>query len=120
QFPFFPYITADDRFIGLAYHWDFEPHCWLLSHLETVSFDFRAEFIKTYDQLLVDCPEDYDSYYYLSEDMRESFALAHRRIPLLHRNGGFYLLSPRSGRLTRAKPENYQRFGPYRKEPAEA
>ena len=25
QFPFFPYITADDRFIGLAYEWEFEP-----------------------------------------------------------------------------------------------
>ncbi len=30
QFPFFPYITANDRFIGMTYHWDFEPTCWVI------------------------------------------------------------------------------------------
>jgi hypothetical protein len=70
--------------------------------------------------LLVDCPEDYDSYYYLSEEMREVFLQTRRRIPLLHRNGSFYLLSPRSGRLSGADPAKYRRFGPYRNEPAAA
>lgn len=118
QFPFFPYITADDRFIGLAYHWDFEPTCWLISHLDTISPQFLTEFVETYDKLLLDCPEDYDSYYYLSEEMRAAFIQARRRIPLLHRAGGFYLLSPRSGRLSLADPGKYRRFGPYRNEPA--
>jgi hypothetical protein len=63
---------------------------------------------------LLDCPEDYDSYYYLSEEMRADFIRARRRIPLLHRAGGFFLLSPRSGRLHPANPDKYRRFGPYR------
>ncbi|HPO57326.1 MAG TPA: hypothetical protein PLV53_00630 [Anaerolineaceae bacterium] len=37
QFPFFPYITADDRFLGLACEWEFENMCWVISHLETVT-----------------------------------------------------------------------------------
>ncbi len=114
QFPFFPYITSDDRFIGLAYHWDFEPWCWVISHLEQVSPAFRHEFIETYDRLLIDCPEDYDSYYYLSEDMRTEFARRRRRIPILHRNGHNYLLSPKNEKLQKAAAEKFRKFGPYR------
>jgi hypothetical protein len=50
--------------------------------------------------------------------MRENFIQARRRIPLLHRAGGFYLLSPRSGRLRPSDPAKYRRFGPYRNERA--
>jgi hypothetical protein len=41
QFPFFPYITAGDRFIGLAYEWACEPTCWVISHLEKVTPVYR-------------------------------------------------------------------------------
>jgi hypothetical protein len=37
QFPFFPYVTEDYRFIGLAYEWEFENTCWVISHLDSVS-----------------------------------------------------------------------------------
>jgi len=114
QFPFFPYITADDRFVGLAYHWDFEPSCWVISHLGAVTETYRREFIQTYDRLLADWPDEFDSYAALSEDMRDHFGGQRRRIPLLHRRGGFYLLSPGSERLQRVDPEFLPRFGPYR------
>lgn len=113
QFPFFPYITSDDRFIGLAYHWDFEPYCWVISNLAAVTADFRREFIDTYDSLLIEYPEDYDSYYYLSEDMRSEFMKRRRRISILHRDGNFYLLSPKSERLQRAMPDRFRKFAPY-------
>ena len=113
QFPFFPYITADDRFIGLAYNWDFEPFCWVISNLDQVSTAFRQEFIQTFDALLGDWPDEYDSYYYLSEDMRAHFSKIKRRIPILHRNGGYYLLSPKNDRLYRVEPGQFKRFGPY-------
>jgi len=118
QFPFFPYITSDDRFIGLAYHWDFEPYCWVISHLGEVTLKYRDEFISTYDALFAQLPEDYESYYFLSEDMREDFIRRRRRIPILHRNGGYYLLSPKSGRLEQADPKAFRKFGPYRDEAA--
>ena len=52
QFPFSPYITADDRFIGLTYNWDFEQVCWVISNLDQVTPAYRQEFIDLYDRLL--------------------------------------------------------------------
>ena len=46
--------------------------------------------------------------------MRVAFTARHRRIPLLHRNGQDYLLSPGSERLTRVNAVQFKRFGPYR------
>lgn len=113
QFPFFPYITADDRFIGLAYHWDFEPYCWIISHLKDVTLAFRKEFVRTYDTLLSDYPADYDSYYYLSEDMRDHFLQEGRQIPILHRDSGYYLLDPSNDQLKKVLPDQFLSFGPY-------
>lgn len=114
QFPFFPYITEDDRFIGLTYHWDFEPYCWVISNLGEVTIRYRDGFISIYDALFALLPEDYESYYFLSEDMREEFIRRRRRIPILHRNGGDYLVSPKSGRLERVDAGVFRKFGPYR------
>ena len=46
--------------------------------------------------------------------MREEFIRRRRRIPILHRNGGDYLLSPKSGRLERVDAGAYRKFCPYR------
>jgi hypothetical protein len=48
--------------------------------------------------------------------MRAAFAAQRRRIPILHRNGGFYLLSPGSERLACSDPRVWRKFGPYRNE----
>lgn len=115
QFPFFPYISADDRFLGLAYEWIFEPQCWVISHLEMVSAAYRSVFVQTYDAIFALWEEEFDSYALLSEEMRAHFADQKRRIPLLHRDGGCYLLSPASERLRRTDPAALPGFGPYRK-----
>jgi hypothetical protein len=114
QFPFFPYITADDRFIGLAYEWEFEETCWVISHLEAVTATYRDEFIRVYDDLFAHWGEEYEGYAGLSEQMREHFSSQKRRIPILHRNGANYLLSPASERMQRVSPHQFRRFGPYR------
>ena len=114
QFPFFPYITSDDRFIGLAYEWEFEKSCWVISNLSAVSVAYRREFVQIYDVLLSIWYAEYLSYADLSEDMRLNFSANKRRIPLLHRNGGYYLISPASERMQRVLPEHLPRFGPYR------
>jgi hypothetical protein len=116
QFPFFPYISVDYRFIGLAYEWDFEPTCWVISNLGRVTDVYRAEFIRTYDELFAQWQAEFDSYVILSDQAREHFAIQRRRIPLLHRNGGYYLVSPNSERMQRVPPERLPRFGPYRVE----
>jgi hypothetical protein len=114
QFPFFPYVTYDYRFVGLAYDWDFEPACWVISHLETVTSAYRAEFVSTYDEMFSSWQEELECYAILSEDMRIHFSAHKRRIPLLHRNGGYYLVSPDSERMQRIPVERFKRFGPYK------
>jgi hypothetical protein len=113
QFPFFPYITSRDRFLGLAYHWDFEATCWVISNLERVNLAFRQSFVTVYEQLFDLWEEDFDAYAITSEDMRAHFAAQKRRIPILHCNGGYYLLSPVSERLQRISCVQFKHFGPY-------
>ncbi|HEX7974372.1 MAG TPA: hypothetical protein VF498_08185 [Anaerolineales bacterium] len=103
QFPFFPYITSDGIFIGLAYEWDYEATCWVIVHPEVVTDAYREEFVRTYDGLFESWPEIYESYAWQSEDMRLHHLARSRRIPLLHRNGRSYLLSPGSERLRRTR-----------------
>jgi hypothetical protein len=112
QFPFIPYVTADYRFIGMAYDWEFEQVCWVISHLERVTAAFRSEFIATYDRLFALWQDEFESYAARSADMREHFALRKRRIPILHRNGGAYLLSPASQRMEKVPIDRLPRFLP--------
>jgi hypothetical protein len=114
QFPFFPYVTSDYRFLGLAYEWEFEPTCWVISHLEQVTETYRREFVAIHDRLFAFSQEIFENYAFHSERLREAFAAQRRRIPILHRNGGFYLLSPASERLVKTPAERLPRFGPYR------
>lgn len=116
QFPFFPYVSYDFRFLGLAYEWEFESTCWVISNLGQVTEAYRGEFIQTFDALFAEMPDELQAYAIHSDQMREVFANQHRRIPLLHRNGGFYLISPNSERLQRVPPEVFRRHGPYQDE----
>ena len=114
QFPFFPYISVDYRFVGLAYEWEFENTCWVISNLGRVTDAYRQEFVATYDAMFEQYPQDFDSYAILSDQVRARFIEKRRRIPLLHRNGGYYLISPASGRRARVKVEDLSRFGVYK------
>jgi hypothetical protein len=113
QFPFFPYITSDFRFIGLGYDWDFTETCWVISNLHKVTNDYIREFVATYDHLFATWLEDLDSYAALSEEMRDHYASINRRFPILHRNGKTYLVSPKTESMRRIEPSNLPRFGPY-------
>jgi hypothetical protein len=114
QFPFFPYVSSGLQFLGLAYEWEFESVCWVISNLDEVSETYRQEFIQVYDRLFDLWPEEFNSYIIRSEDLRAHYTAIKRRILILHRNGGYYLLSPVSERLQRVTPSQLPRFGPYR------
>ena len=113
QFPFFPYITSDFRFIGMTYDWEFTDKCWVISHLDQVTSEYRKEFVATYDKLFSIWLEDMDSYALLSEETRDHYAAKNRRFPLLHRNGKFYLVSPKSEKISRIQPSMLKKFPPY-------
>ena len=113
-FPFFPYITRDDRFIGMSYYWGYEKQCWVISNLAVVSAAYRTEFFAAFDEILFSLPGEWESYWKLSTNMRRVFSRRKRAIPLLHRNGGCYKVTPRSGRIRRVAVESTAKFGPYR------
>ena len=113
QFPFFPYVTSDYRFIGLAYEWQFEPVCWVISNLAEVTAKYREEFVQTHDRLFTLFQNEFETYAYHSELLRGEFVRRKRRFPLLHRNGGNYLVSPKSERLESVAAERLPRFGSY-------
>ncbi|MBN1148961.1 MAG: hypothetical protein JXA78_17010 [Anaerolineales bacterium] len=113
-FPFFPYITREGWFVGMTYYWQFENQCWVISNLEVVTAQYRAEFIAAFDDLLYRIPGELDCYRDLSASMRRVFSRWKRAIPLLHRNGGFYKVTPRNGRMRRADPAWLPKFGPYK------
>ncbi len=114
QFPFFPYVSTDYRFLGLACEWEFESVCWVISHLEAVTEAYRHEFIATHDRLFALEQDIFEAYAAHSEKMRAEFARTRRRIPLLHRDGGFRLISPASERMARISAAGLPRFGFYK------
>ena len=114
QFPFFPYVTSEYRFIGLAYEWEFESKCWVISNLSSVTEKYRDEFIHTYDKLFATFQDEFEQYAYHSERMRAHFIKQKRRFPLLHRNGDCYLVSAGSERLQLTNVNRLRRFGFYK------
>jgi len=113
QFPFFPYVTEDFRFIGLTYYWDFSHQCWIISNLNQVTDTYRREFVQTFDDLFNLWPEEMESYAIKSEEMRAEFIRKKRRIPILHRNGNDYLLSPKSEKLHLSSADKFLKFDPF-------
>ena len=113
QFPFFPYITTDYGFLGLAYNWEFEEQCWVINNLEQVTLAFRENFVQVYDDFFSRWPHELDHYANRSEQMREHFIAQKRSIPLIHREGGFYLLRPLNERIRPVDPSRLPKYGPY-------
>jgi hypothetical protein len=112
-FPFFPYITRQSELIGLAPYWEYADRCWVISNLQVVSPVYREEFIRTYERIFARMPEELENFRYFSTLMRRVFGRRRQAIPLLHRNGSFYKVTPRNGRLRRVPPEKLPKYGPY-------
>ena len=113
-FPFFPYISSDYRFLGLACEWEFESVCWVISNLSQVTDEYRAEFIRTFDYLLATFDDIFESYSIHSRKLRARYGSRKKRFPLLHRNGRAYLVSPISERMQRVEATRLPRFGFYK------
>lgn len=113
-FPFFPYISSDYRFLGLACEWEYESVCWVISNLNQVTSQYRAEFISTFDYLLATFDEVFESYSIHSVKLRAHYESKKKRFPVLHRNGKNYLVSPVSERIQRVQTDQLPRFGYYR------
>jgi hypothetical protein len=114
QFPFFPYVTSEYRFIGLAYEWEFESACWVISNLSRVTPQYRRDFVRTYDKLFALFQEEFEHYAAHSQRMRAEFVRRRKRFPLLHRDGGIVLVSAASERVRHVDAARLPGFGFYR------
>jgi hypothetical protein len=113
SFPFYPYVTLEGEFIGLTYYWEYEDRCWIVSHLDSVTSEYRLEFIAAYDTLFEWYPDEREAFRQHAQRVRRLFSRGKRAIPLLHRNGGTYKITPRNGRMRRVDPASLPKFGPY-------
>lgn len=111
-FPFFPYINKEG-FIGLAYYWEYEDRCWVINHLEAVTPQFVAGFVRAFDELLARMPGEREIFGYHSAVMRRYFGHRKRPMPLIHREGFFCEVDSRSGCIQPADPKTWPKFGPY-------
>ena len=97
----------------MSYEWQFEHQCWIISHLNQVSQEYRQEFVNSFDEIFNLWPEEMESYAIKSEEMRSTFQERHQRIPIFHRNGKDYLLSPSKEKLNLSNLLKYRKFYPY-------
>lgn len=119
-FPFFPYVTRQKQFIGLAHYWDFEDRCWVASNMQIVERKFIDEFVAAFTAVFAKDSEEWDTYIQHSAIMRRVFSRWKRKIPLLHRDGGAFLIAPSSGEMTACDPAEFPKLGPYKSEAAYA
>ena len=115
-FPFFPYITREREIVGLAYYWTFEDRCWVISHLEIVTPDFVRECLAAFETIFAEDPLEFDTNRDQSADMRRLFTRRNRVIPLVGRDGGYFVVEPRTHRIRPATPDEFPRHGPYKNE----
>jgi hypothetical protein len=114
SFPFYPYITRENEFIGLSYYWEYEDRCWVISNLDAVTPEYRSAFVSVYDAIFEIDPQERLNYSYHASIMRRIFGRKHRSIPLLHKDGFTYELNPNNGQLHRVSVDHLPKFDPYR------
>jgi hypothetical protein len=115
-FPFFPYITRENEIFGLSYYWVFEDRCWVISHLEIVTPEFVRDCLAAYEAIFAEDRLEYDVNRDQSAAMRRVFTRWNRVIPLIGRDGGSFVVEPRTHKVRPARPDEFPRHGPYRGE----
>lgn len=85
----------------------------MISNLHVITRQFLDEFVETFDSLFEMTPDERDHFAEYSEYMRTEFQRLGRAIPLLHRNGNAYKISPGNERIRRAAIDKMPKFGPY-------
>lgn len=113
-FPFFPYLSRQNELWGLAYYWQYEDRCWILSHLHRVRPAFVQAALAAYRQLFVWYPQEREAFRYHSQVMRRVFGRWGRKVPLLHRDGFVYVIDPSTEALERVDPASLPKHGVYR------
>lgn len=114
QFPFFPYVSEDYEFLGLAYDVAFEEKCWIVSNLAQVTDAYRAQFVATFDQIFALFQDEFDGYALRSAEARKFFAVQGREFAILLRDGGVGMVNPIGEGIRPIEADQLEGFGAYR------
>jgi len=112
-FPFYPYITRDDKLLGLATYWGFEDRCWLISNMQVVERDFMQEFIAAYEYIFARDPEEYKAMKSQSAYHRRTFSRRGEPIALIGRDGGFFNILPHARGIVPLAADKLPQYGAY-------
>lgn len=113
SFPFFPYFNSQKEFIGLSYYWVYEDRCWVISNLDVVTVKYRNQFMQSYFEIFQLESKELENFAHYSQKMREVFNAKQRMVPLLDRDGLFYLINPKDETLNLCNSADYGKHGPY-------
>jgi hypothetical protein len=114
SFPFFPYFTQKGVLTCLCNYREYKDRCWVISNFLIVSSEFLSQSIGTYKILFENKPAETDVFRAFSALMQRNFTQCHQSIPVIHRNGYYYEINPRNGRMCRAQARKSPKFGDYK------
>ncbi len=114
QFPFFPYIDSQGNFLGISHYWEYEEVCWVINHLEVVTLEYIQQFVQAFEFIFSRMPDEFENYKTHSEVTRDEMIEKKRALPLLHRNGYAYKISPHNEKMRRVSADRFPKFGPYK------
>ncbi|MEJ2448799.1 MAG: hypothetical protein P8Y37_12790, partial [Anaerolineales bacterium] len=112
-FPFYPYLSSQGVFSGLAYYSDFRKDCWIISNLSVVSRQYKAAFQKTFEKLFVLFPESRINYQDYSQYVRDQAALRDESVVVLDFETGVRLIDPDTEDTASVDFADLDAYGPF-------
>jgi len=94
QFPFYPYVSAEYEFLGLAIEWEFRGKCWLYEHTDLVTNEYREQFVAVYDEIFAFDQDIFENYAEHSENARTAHQQAGEKLFVLGRDGAAMWIDP--------------------------
>ena len=75
---------------------------------------YRKQFAHTYDQIFVIFQDEFESYALRSEEMYDKFTSKQMDISILHRDGGYIMVTPSNESVLPVEVEQLPLFRVYR------
>lgn len=117
-FPFFPYMTKEKVFVGLAVYWVFNDRCWLMSNLGLVDKAFVDEFVEVFDEILAKDKGEFDTFVAESASSRRVHSRLGLPLVIIARSGELMRVDPTTGAIRPHRGKAAPKYGPFRSERA--
>ena len=112
-FPFYPYLTSQDVFFGLAYYTDFRQECWIISNLSVVSPEFKAAFRTTFKKVFDLFPKSRRNFLEFCQYVREEAASRDEPVVALDFQAGVGMIDPATESFTEVDYQDLDAYGPF-------